>query len=287
MEQLLVNGVCRGASYAVLAAGFSTVFLTTRVFHLAFASTCVVAAYVVHTIVVTLGGNIILGCLAGLAAAALLGTLIEVGLYYPLQRRGSGGTSLLLASIAATVLAENALNLVFGGRPRLLFQPHLPPLHIGDLVLASSQYSPLVAAAVLAPTVYAILRFTGFGLFSRAVAYAPEAAAIQGVNVRLVRAASVALGSAIGALGFVLHVSDAAVTPHAASQVTIVAALSAGVARGHPTGAMLTAFVLGFAQSLLLLWAPTRWEPVTTALLLLAAVLWRPDGFMPSKRDDE
>jgi branched-chain amino acid transport system permease protein len=55
MLQLLANGLCSGALYAIVALGFGLIYRATGVFHFAYGALCTIAAYLLYLLGVTMG----------------------------------------------------------------------------------------------------------------------------------------------------------------------------------------------------------------------------------------
>ncbi len=89
LPQLFVNGLIAGSIYALVALGFGLIYSTTRFFH--FAHGAVYAAGF-------LGFSLYISFPLAVLGAAILGALLEIGVYRPLRKKRASSLILLLAS---------------------------------------------------------------------------------------------------------------------------------------------------------------------------------------------
>ena len=83
MEQVLINGICRGAVDSITALGFGLIFFAARTFHVAHGAVFTSGAYIAYACAregVPLG----LAAAIGIGGAAALGAAIEWLVYRPL-----------------------------------------------------------------------------------------------------------------------------------------------------------------------------------------------------------
>lgn len=57
VQQLLLNGIISGSSYALMAVGFVVIYRSVRFFHFAHGSVFLVGAYVGYSITISFGWN--------------------------------------------------------------------------------------------------------------------------------------------------------------------------------------------------------------------------------------
>ncbi|MEQ8967420.1 MAG: branched-chain amino acid ABC transporter permease [Azospirillaceae bacterium] len=274
-----VAGLALGASYALLATGFTVVFGVLRRIDLAY------------------GASIMLGLYAAIW----------------LHREGmAGAPALAPVVIAVTVLAAAYVE-------RLCFAPHAdrPPVtamaasfaiwmqlqEIAVLALPLHTYpfpSPfagawpagalggirpehvlaLVAAAAIGLGLARLLGHTRFGLAVRATTENRAAAACAGIDTRRVAIAVFGLAAAIGGVaGYLIACIDGQVAPHFAMRATldgIAAAILGGL--GSIPGAIAGGLLLGLVEAA----ARSAWGPQQADLarygLLLAVLAAAPGG---------
>lgn len=112
--QLFINGIQTGALYALIAAGFSLIFGTTRVFHVAHGATFTLAGFVFYELYTVLGWIWPLAAAASGAAAAVFGVLVDRYVYATIQRHEGAFFTLFVASFGIAIVTQNLITIVFG-----------------------------------------------------------------------------------------------------------------------------------------------------------------------------
>ena len=180
--QLCVNGLVAGAVYSLMAVGFALIYNSTRMFHIAHGAVFTIAAYAFYFFAVTLGVDFWLSAVAGIAAAALLGVLMEVGIYRPIRRLGGGLNSVLIASLGLMVLLQSLYAIAFSTETLTIRQGMLDTIIIGGIAVTSLNLVVGAIAIVAFVAIELFLRTSKYGQAIRALADNPTLANIQGIG---------------------------------------------------------------------------------------------------------
>src|SRR6266446_1797763 len=116
LSQLAVNGLIAGAMIALLAVGFTIIYLGCRFFIFTYAASYTWAAYTPLLLLHRLPH--LLSALLGIAVAVSIGVLLEVFIFGPTRKRVRRGLVLMLASIGAYIILQNIISLTFGDTTR-------------------------------------------------------------------------------------------------------------------------------------------------------------------------
>ena len=126
----------------------------------------------------------------------------------------------LYGRIVETILATWGLSLFIIGVTSVTFgyfqlgvSPPFPTVHIGSYREGGYTFFIIAAAIVLGLALYALLRYTSFGLTARSTMQNPEMAAALGINVRRVYSVTFALGAAVSGLAGALMAPISGVLP--------------------------------------------------------------------------
>jgi branched-subunit amino acid ABC-type transport system permease component len=114
--QLLVNGLVNAALIAPPAIAFSLLFGVLRFPNFAIGGYITVGAFVAFAVNVQLGAPLWLAALAAMAATALVVWLTGELVFRPML--GHGPVTLLVVSIALTLILEHVIRLFYGGQVR-------------------------------------------------------------------------------------------------------------------------------------------------------------------------
>ncbi|HYN13668.1 MAG TPA: branched-chain amino acid ABC transporter permease [Burkholderiales bacterium] len=211
--QNTLDGIALGASYALLALGFTLIFGVLRRANLAYGPAIMLGAYAATWVSLNFHSGLLFLLLITLAVAMLAGVYVERLCFAP-HRQGSA-IAAMVASFAVWMQLEELATLLM---PRHLYAfPPLyegGPLSFGALSIRVELLVMLGAGAAICTGLWALLYRTRFGNAVRAVIDNPAAAGLSGINVSAISLRVFALASAIGGLtGFLIVSSQEQVTP--------------------------------------------------------------------------
>src|SRR2546429_9010340 len=136
MQQLiqqLINGLSVGATYALIALGYTMVYGTLRLINFAHGDVYMVGAFAAYFLARALGVGTVMNAspllaavvlLGSMAICALLGILIELLAYRPVRR--SSRLTALITAIGVSLFLENFGIRVFGADPKFFPQVIAP-----------------------------------------------------------------------------------------------------------------------------------------------------------------
>lgn len=284
MQQLIANSLVAASLYGGIALSFWLIYRSAGFFHFAHGATITFGAYVCFG-AISLGVPLIGGVLFAIGLSAGLGTLMQVGVFRPLGRRGAGSQVLLLASLGLYVVIENSLAMVFGSGPKSLRDGSVREgLGILGARLTLPQIYLIGAAITAFLIVWFFLHFSRTGLKLRAVASNPELAEVNGIDSEGVVLGATVAGSALAGLFGVLFALDLDMSPSMGLQplmMGIVVVIISGFDR--ITGIALGALLLGLVQNLGGWFIGSQWQDTVAFATLLAFLLFRPWGLLGKK----
>ncbi len=283
--QLVMNGVVTAGLYAVSALGFALVYNTTRIFHIAHGAAYTFAAYICYYTLTILDWPVVAAALAGVAAAAVLGCVMEWAVFAPLEQRNASATVSLLSSLGLYTLIVNLIAMAAGNDPKVLTPGAGSVREIGLLRLTDWQVTQLAGAAAIVPVIFVLLTATGLGRSVRALRDNPVLARISGVDARRVRLVVFAVGSALAGMAAVLTALDVGIAPEAGLSVLLASSVSLVIGGvGTFAGAVLGALVLGILQSVVTWTVSARWTDAITFTVLVLFLAVRPEGLLSARR---
>ena len=150
LQQLLVNGLIAGGIYALVALGFSIIYRTVKFFHFAHGVVYTAGAYIAYTLAIQLHIPFMIAFLLSMLIAAILGVLIDCGVYFPLRRKNASNLIFLLASFGIFVFLQNLIQLIYGAQIlSLRTGPVTEGYHVFSAVITPTQIVILVISIVL------------------------------------------------------------------------------------------------------------------------------------------
>lgn len=254
MMGLLLQGVLLGGYYALLAAGLAFLYSVMGIINLAHGALAVVAAYMILVITQLTGLSPFIGLLLIMPVMAVMGAIVERGIFAPSSR---GGPLLaVLATFGMSVVIDNLLFQHFGANTQSLAN------YIGDLSWASwelgdglfvgkiSVYT-FVTAVVVLGGLQLLLTFTPIGRAIRATAQDSDTAGLVGLDANRIRMISSAIAFVTIAIAGAALGMRASFSPYAGGTLLLFA-FQATIIGGTATvwGTLIGGIILGLAQTL-------------------------------------
>jgi len=278
--QLLVNGLQLGALYALIAAGFSLIFGTTRVFHVAHGATFTLAGFVFYELVVVLGWNQAAAAVPAAAVAVVFGVLLDRWVYAVIQRNEGAFFTLFVASFGAALVIQNVVAMTFGrGQVSVTSRLSRSVEVLPDLFIAPVFVLIVVVAVAAFWLLNALLTKTNIGMALRALGQNPELVRVYGLIPRSLSQWSFLIGSLLVVPAAIFTAMTSGLNPIVGNHImliSIAATIVGGV--GSVKGAALAGLLLGMAESLSLLWVTPQWSEAVTFVVLFLFILFRPAG---------
>lgn len=246
---LIVNGLSLGAIYALIALGFVVIFKATHVLNFAHGSILLLGAYVVGISHEELG--FWLAVLLGIAAAALAAVLVDVVL---LRRiRGADLGTLAILTLGVDVLMLTELTRQLGTDILNTGNPWgTETVQLAGVSIPQTRAVAALVAAVVVAVLWALFRFTAWGISMRAAAEDGGTAALMGIRLNRVAATAWGVAGALAAIAGVFLTSFPSPGINPAVGVVALAAIPAWVLGGFDSfpGAVVGGLVIGIVSAL-------------------------------------
>jgi len=271
-----ISGLLLGGVYALLAGGLNLIFGVMRVINLAHGELLMLGAYTTFWLFARTGMNPVLSLLLSIPLLFLLGALVQRLLVGRVVRRP------LLISLLMTF----GLSLFLTGLAQQLWTndyrsvPYLSgSIGVAGLAVSRPRLVAFAVALVLSAATYAFLRWGRWGRALRATAQNPDAALACGVNVDRARLLAFALGAALAGAAGTLAAFMYTVFPEMGHTFMLKAfAVIVLGGMGSFAGAFLAALLLGLVEAYAAIWTTTQIAEAIIYLLLVLALLLRPNG---------
>lgn len=278
--QALGNGVKFGLIIAMTAIGLSLVFGTTGLINFAHGEIVAVGALVAWFLNVELGIQLIGAAAITIALVALLGAGLEKGLFLPLRRRQVGLFQLLVITVGLA-LAIRFLNLLFFGGGIRTYADYVgqQQVQFGPISLTPRDFIIIGLSIVVLVAVATVLQRTKIGKAVRAVSDNPALASTSGINVDRTTLVVWTAGAGLAALGGILYGSAVAADYFMGFRLLLLifaAVILGGI--GTAYGAMVGGLIIGLVTELSVLVFPSELKIMWALVVLILALLFRPQG---------
>ncbi len=201
--QLVVTGFSLGMIYALVAIGFVIILKCSNAFNIAQGHFVLIGGYLGYTFLVTLHLPVWLALILAIAAAALMGLVIERLTLRPLV--GQPELALIMMTIALSTVLEGIATLVWGGEYKT-YHGVLPTMTVslGQISLPPESLIGLVVSAVCVAILMFVFRYTKIGLAMRATAEDLQVVQSLGIRATTVYAVSWVIACIVGVVGGIL-----------------------------------------------------------------------------------
>ena len=277
--QLLMAGLATGAVYALAAIGFTLLWQTSQTINLAQGEFVMLPAFFVLS-AMNLGLPFPVAIIVGIAASLLvLGFLFKQTIVDETIRHGA--VPLVISTIALGLLLKEGVKDSAGPAS----QPFPPlggsgTLAIGDALLPVHSLVVIVVAVAAVAGLQAFLDRTPLGRSIQATAQNPAVARVLGIPVERMTGYAFLINAALTALASIL-ITPVYLASFANGEwlglCTFVAALAGGL---NLRGAIVGGLALGFLDNLAAAYLSATWRGALPLVVLIAAVLFRPQGLL-------
>jgi ABC-type branched-subunit amino acid transport system ATPase component/ABC-type branched-subunit amino acid transport system permease subunit len=270
-------GLGAGGLYSLAAIGLVLVYRGSGVVNFAQVAIGMVGAYTYYELRVNHGfdstGGELVALAAGLVVAALLGGLFHLAVLR--QMRDASQLAKIVATLALLVTITGIADWHYG--PNTLLVPSILPTGPTEIFGASvGKDRMLILLLVIAITaiLWAVYRFTTFGVATSAVAENPRAAAALAVSPNTIAAVNWSIGGALGGLAVILLVPITGLGP-ANITFLVIPVLAAAVIGRFSSFPIVTAagLALGITQSLITRYVDQSGWATAVPFLFVAAYL--------------
>lgn len=282
--QVVVNGLGKGAVYALLALGFVIIFKASGVLNFAHGSLVLLGGYIAYRTQEDLG--FALSALLGITAAGLGALAIERGLVA--RRPLADPIALALMTIGVDVIMTEEIIRRLGLEIPFLGRPYDgKPIQAGDVTFFRTQLFALLVGGILVTLFFLAFRYTGWGVAMRAQAENREAAALMGIRSgRVTATAWVIAGVLAGVAVLFLATQDFSGSglsrgTHAIALVAFPAAIIGGL--DSTGGAIVGGAIVGLTEALSAQYISFEFSKVAVYVVMLAVLIVAPSGIFGTR----
>ena len=300
LTAILINGVARGAVYALVALGYTMVYGVLGMINFAHGEVFMIGmfacVYGIGLMSVTWGDHLFLNLGLGIVIAMIFSAaygyaneriayrrLRKAHLLAPLTS-AIGVSTFLQYFIFLTVSKQNV------NFPRY-YSDWLTNnrFHLGLVEVTYLQTAIIGLTLVIMTALFYFIHYTRLGIALRATAQDQLMASLVGIPVNKIIAFTFVLGSALAAIaGVMVAMYDDVLGFDAGYRVGLkafTAAILGGI--GNIPGAVLGALILGVTEALTTYQYGSEWSDVTTFVVLMLVLLLRPRGLLGERVADK
>jgi len=284
---IIISGLINGSIYAILAIGFSLIFGVARIVNIAHTAFYMLASYCIYYMTTKLGIHPILGMMVAVILVITLG-LISYKLFIDPIREHEA--AVLIATIALAIALQEIMLLFFSGDFL-----SVPPLIEGFFTILGvkvfyQQFLTFIVVLIILTALRTPLMKSRLGLAIRSTAQDREVANLMGMNesrvAMLTMGISVGLAGLAGAVVVPLTIVNPFMWLHPLIMMMAVVVLGG---LGSIKGSFIAAYILGFAEALVVFLAPmgSYLKDSVALSIMILVLLIRPEGLFGVAFEEE
>lgn len=281
--QILLNGTIQGLLIALMALGFSLVYNSTGIFHIAQGAIYALSPFLILSFIKS-GIAIPVAIALTLAIVVIVSMLFELINHWPLHRRQASMEIHLISSLGLYIVGIQLIAIIWGNETKVLREGIDVTYRFSDIILARSQVLGGIISLALIILFFLWLKRTDSGLKFMALSDNPVQLSLLGYDISKLRLLAFGLSGIFTAAAAMLTAMDVGFDPHGglnAVLLAIVATIIGG--KGSFIGPAVGGIFLGITRSQVVWYTSGRWENAITFLILVIFLLLRPQGVFGKK----
>ncbi|GAA3656440.1 branched-chain amino acid ABC transporter permease [Microbacterium marinilacus] len=286
LVQRVFQGINFGLMLGLAAVGLSLVFGTTGISNFAHAEMVTFGAVIALFLVgpASLALPVWVGIPATIVLSAVLGYVLDLLLWRPLRRRGTGVVQLMILSIGLSLAMRYVYQFFIGGGTQQL-PAMVPAVSIPLFGAVTTTLNDLISMGISIVVIVAFaiwLTRSRLGKATRAISDNPSLAAASGINVdHVVRVVWIISGALAGLAGVLYAYYRPGIRWDMGAQILLLvfAAVTLG-GLGTAFGALVGALIIGVLVEASSLWIPADLRFAGALVVLIVILLVRPQGIL-------
>jgi branched-chain amino acid transport system permease protein len=283
---ILIYGTINSVTLALYALGFALVYGVSRLPNFAHGALYVLSGFIAWSAVNTLGLPYLLSVVFSMLITALIGSAIY--LLFLIRVRGMAISEIIASYAIALAILEGLRWIGFKGMTYTLPAFIDGSTSIGGVSVDYQRLVVVGAGAALVAFLWFFTRYTRIGLALRGMAQDERAALMLGIDSDLMAVVAMGLGSMLAALAALLLLPLGNIVVESGYNVLILAiavCIVGGI--GSWVGAVLAAFLIGFAQILTVVYLGAHYQMVVALLAIILTLILKPSGLFGQQKELE
>ncbi len=282
----MIYGTINSIALALMAIGFALVYGISRVANFAHGALYVVCGFITWGFLRGLGMNYLLSIFLAMVITGVIGALIYQ--FILIRVRGMATSEIIASYSIGLAIIEGFRWWGFKGTTYTLPVFIEGSVTIGDTPVDFHRLIVVGMGAAVVAFLWLFTHHTRIGLALRGMAQDERAAMMLGIDSDLMAVVAMAFGSMLAGLAAILLLPLGNIVVEAGYNVLILAiAVCIVGGLGSWIGAVLAAFLIGFAQILTVVYLGTHFQMVVALLAIIFTLVLRPSGLFGQQKELE
>ncbi len=284
--EILIYGTINSVALALYALGFALVYGICRLPNFAHGALYVLSGFIAWTMINTLKTNLLVAVVATLIVTGIIGAVIYR--LFLIRVRGMEISEIIASYAIALAILEG---LRWGGFRGMTYT--LPvfiegSVTIGGISVDYQRILVVVVGAALVAGLWLFTHYTRVGLALRGMAQDERAALMLGIDSDMMAVVAMGMGSMLAAFAAILLLPLGNIVVESGYNVLILAiAVCIVGGLGSWMGAVLAAFLIGFAQILTVVYLGSHYQMMVALLAIILTLILKPSGLFGQQKELE
>ncbi|MEJ2726512.1 MAG: branched-chain amino acid ABC transporter permease [Deltaproteobacteria bacterium] len=284
--EILIYGTINSVALALMALGFALVYGISRVPNFAHGALYVVSGFIAWSFLNSLGIPYLVSIVLAMVITGLVGGLIYQ--FVLIRVRGMAISEIIASYAMGLAILEGFRWWGFKGMTYTLPLFIEGSISIGDIPVDLHRIVVVGFGAAVVAFLWLFTHYTRIGRALRGMAQDERAALMLGIDSDFMALLAMAFGSTLAALAAVILLPLGNIVVEAGYNVLILAiAVCIVGGLGSWVGAVIAAFLIGFAQILTVAYLGAHYQMVVALLAIIVTLVLRPSGLFGRQKELE
>ena len=278
-------GLSTGSIYALGAVGLTLVYGILKLTNFAHGDFLAFGAYMAYLMSVTWELPLLLGIAFAMVMTALLGVVLEKGMWGPMRARGAGILQLILMSIGLALVIRYGIQYFWGTELRNLDVNKTDTVELLGLRIGRTQGIVILVGFITLLGTGLMLRYSLLGKRMRALSDDLDLAETTGIDTSRVILWTWVFAGAFAGLAGVLYGATTQLQPEMGFELLLpifAAVVVGGI--GDAFGALAGGILLGVVVEWSTLFIAAGWKSAVGFIVLILVLVIRPQGIFGKAR---
>jgi len=281
--QIFINGMIQGLLIAMVAMGFSLVYNSTGVLHIAQAAVYAIAPFILLTLINT-GVSIIPAIIIASTVSIILSLLIEKFNHWPLYKKTNSMQAHFISSLGIYIVVIQIIVILWGNDTKVLRKEIDIVYNFLDLTVTRSQALGFIISMAAIGCFFLWLKKSESGIKFIALSDNPIQLSLMGYDISKMRLLAFTLSAVFTAIASLLIALDIGFDPYGGFKIVLLAIVATIIGgRGSFIGPVIGGILLGLIRSQVVWYTSAKWEDAVAFLILVLFLFFRPQGIMGEK----
>ena len=284
--EIIIYGTINSVALALMALGFALVYGISRVPNFAHGALYVITGFVTWTFLRALNLNYALSIVLAMIIAGIIGALIYQ--FILIRVRGMSISEIIASYAIGLAILEGFRWGGFKGMTYTLPTFMQGSFFIGGIPVDFHRTLVVIIGAAVVIFLWLFTRYTRLGLALRGMAQDERAALMLGIDSDSMAVVAMAFGAMLAGLAAIVLLPLGNIVVEKGYDVLIQAiAVCIVGGLGSWVGAVLAAFIIGFAQILTVVYLGAHFQMVVALLAIILTLILRPSGLFGRQKELE